>query len=489
MKKVSDRIGLCIVVLLLAPLVIANAEAQQAAIEVRPMDVTVLWGAEAELHGNIEHSGRDETQAEKPYLWSEGWTGLDDYYVWKLQVPEAGEYKVAITYACLGEPGSKFEITAGDSKVTGTVNKTAGWLPSWGEDYTSFEEVPINGTLHLPRGPVDMTLRATTKPERGEVMRLYSVELTPLAAVGLIAAAKERAINMRASTDWFVDAKYGVTFHWNTGTKPRRGPAKPYCDAVRDFDVNAFAEMVEGTGAGYVLFTMPGHHSRFPAPIKAIEKILPGTTCERDLIEDLANALNPRGVKLMLYYPGGRARGEFGEASGYTKEDKTEYHNNFCNILSEIGERYGDKVSGYWFDFCPFNVSHHFERLYKATKVGNPDRIVAWNSWVQRQPSYFQEYWAGEMATLGIVPEPDHYKDLQGHAWIIVDNDGGWGHGKLDSDIDPPLETDQHLIDFVKACNAKNVVVSMNVGIYQDGTISPATFKQLQALREAVKGK
>ena len=294
---------------------------------------------------------------------------------------------------------------------------------------------------------------------------------------------------MRASTDWFVAAKYGVTFHWNVGTKPKRGPQKPYPEAVRDFDVNAFGDMVEETGAGYVIFTMPGHHSFFPAPIKTIEKIMPGSTCQRDLIADIADVLHKRDIKLILYYPGGRTRGKFGEASGYTKKDKTQYHNNFCDILSEMGRRYGNKVAGYWFDFCPFNVSHHFERFFRAVKMGNRDCIIAWNSWVQRKPSDFQEYWAGEMATLGVVPQKEHYKDLQPHAWIIIDNKGRWGHGKLNPDIGPPVQTDQQLIDYVKACNAKGVVVSMNVGIYQDGTISPATAHQLRALREAIKGK
>ncbi len=39
-----------------------------------------------------------------------------------------------------------------------------------------------------------------------------------------------------------------------------------------------------------------------PAPIKAIDDILPGRTSERDLIGELANALDKRGVKLIIYY-------------------------------------------------------------------------------------------------------------------------------------------------------------------------------------------
>jgi len=93
------------------------------------------------------------------------------------------------------------------------------------------------------------------------------------------------------------------------------------------------------------------------------------------------------------------------------------------------------------------------------------------------------------MGNLRAVPEAKYYKNLQPHAWIIMDGDRKWIHGELDTDIGPPQQTDAQLIDYVKACNAQHVVVSMNVGIYQDGTISPATFKQLQALRKAIRGK
>ncbi|MCZ6679304.1 MAG: hypothetical protein O7E52_18900 [Candidatus Poribacteria bacterium] len=41
-------------------------------------------------------------------------------------------------------------------------------------------------------------------------MRLYTLELTPLATTDMIAAASERARKMRANTDWFVAAKYGT---------------------------------------------------------------------------------------------------------------------------------------------------------------------------------------------------------------------------------------------------------------------------------------
>ena len=42
---------------------------------------------------------------------------------WKVNAPEPGGYEVALCYAAHFD-GPKFEVTAGDSKITGTVHKT-----------------------------------------------------------------------------------------------------------------------------------------------------------------------------------------------------------------------------------------------------------------------------------------------------------------------------------------------------------------------------
>ncbi|GAH68385.1 unnamed protein product, partial [marine sediment metagenome] len=134
-----------------------------------------------------------------------------------------------------------------------------------------------------------------------------------------------------------------------------------------------------------------------------------------------------------------------------------------------------------------FNVSHHFEPLYLAAKTGNPDRIVAWNSWITRKPSDFQEYWAGEVAGALILPDAECFGDLQPHVLIYLDDH--WGHYEPDTDIRAPLFMTHTLVDYVKACIARKVVASLNLGIYQDGTISPATLEQMQVLRKAIRGE
>lgn len=67
--------------------------------------------------------------------------------------------------------------------------------------------------------------------------------------------------------------------------------------------------------------------------------------------------------------------------------------------------------------------------------------------------------------------------------------DDPWQHGYPNTDIAPPLFTTQQLIDYVKACVAQKLVITMNMGITQDCQVSPATLEQMKALRQAIRGK
>ena len=156
----------------------------------------------------------------------------------------------------------------------------------------------------------------------------------------------------------------------------------------------------------------------------------------------------------------------------------------FSQLLRHIrgNRRYGSKVAGYWFDFCPFNVSHRFEPLYAAAKTGNPDRIVAWNSWLNRKPSDFQDYWAGEVGEFLALPAPEHHDDLQPHVWFFLDDE--WTHEEPDTDIPSPLYRTADLIDHIKTAGERRIPMSMNVGVYQDGTVSKATMQQLLEIRK-----
>jgi accessory colonization factor AcfC len=58
----------------------------------------------------------------------------------------------------------------------------------------------------------------------------------------------------------------------------------------------------------------------------------------------------------------------------------------------------------------------------------------------------------------------------------------------MDTPIRSPLFRDSQLIGFVRECNRKGASVTMNIGVYQDGSASPETIEQLAAVRKSIRG-
>ena len=93
----------------------------------------------------------------------------------------------------------------------------------------------------------------------------------------------------RANTDWLSKCRFGIGVHWTAQTVPRRGPPRAFQEAVDRFDIDGFIRAVEYAGADYVLFTATHALQMLPAPHPALDSILPGRTCKRDLIRELAD--------------------------------------------------------------------------------------------------------------------------------------------------------------------------------------------------------
>jgi hypothetical protein len=87
--------------------------------------------------------------------------------------------------------------------------------------------------------------------------------------------------------------------------------------------------------------------------------VLPGRTSKRDLVADLADALGHRGMKLMLYYHLGASNdAEWMQATGAYETDTSKLFGNWEAIISEAGNRYKDRLAGWWFDDGSTGGSH-----------------------------------------------------------------------------------------------------------------------------------
>jgi hypothetical protein len=97
----------------------------------------------------------------------------------------------------------------------------------------------------------------------------------------------------------------------------------------------------------------------------------------------------------------------------------------------------------------------------------------------------WQDYWAGEVYTPSTVPsntiiQNGPGKGLPFHSLIVLEND--WVHDKENTPIAPPRLTAAQLIPYIASCSSKGPV-TINLGIYQDGTIGEMAMAEMEKIR------
>jgi len=310
----------------------------------------------------------------------------------------------------------------------------------------------------------------------------------------------------RANTDWLAQCRYGIGVHWTAQTVPRRGAPLPFAAAVDRFDVPKFIAALEHAGAEYLLFTATHALQMLPAPHPVIDRLLPGRTCRRDLLAELAAGLAARGRPLLVYYNhscNGKDDPAWRQAVGYDGLDKNVLARNLMDIVGVLGERYGDRVKAWWFD-SPYSLDARgpvktvttdlagfqfpWEQFTAAAKRGYADRLVTYNAGLGQSYLYttHQDYRAGEMLKLRGPPQARYLDNgLQWFGWTCLD-DRGWVHRKLNSEIPQPMYRDEDVLAFVRTCVARQAPMTFNVGIYQDSTMAPASVELLHRVGVAL---
>jgi alpha-L-fucosidase len=108
----------------------------------------------------------------------------------------------------------------------------------------------------------------------------------------------------KPSAEAFRSMRYGLFSHvvYSLTISPDAGRSYKSLDEFADgFDVKAYADQVKSMGVEYVFFTA-WHRAMYNlGPNAALEKWLPGHTAKRDVIAEVAEALNERGIKLIIY--------------------------------------------------------------------------------------------------------------------------------------------------------------------------------------------
>ena len=384
--------------------------------------VNVLMADRAKRSGmrNVTVWGKPEGRA-----WVENWQRPENSFQWLVEAAEAGRYEVSV----LAEGSAQAEA----------------------------EIVSEGGTCHIPLAQglgQAHPARTAARPQGAKHNHSAAAEArqreAQVAGTDQPCRPRRHSSPHRATPrlkQWLRDAKYGIMFQWGGWGYPQHGPKKPWPKMIDDFDVDAFARMADDTGAGYVIWSVTWCSYHFPAPIKAIDRITPGHTSQRDLVGDLADALAKRNIKLLLYYHEGHAENDWWPKNwDYADtERKEKFVNNFCDVMTEVGQRYGKKISGWFLDDGMLFYPAPFERITRALKAGNPDRLVSYNSWILPRLTEFQEVYMGEgfegsaatpVGGDGIFPTGPQ-KGLFAHGMFILDGPD-WGINHPETKINQP---------------------------------------------------
>jgi len=278
--------------------------------------------------------------------------------------------------------------------------------------------------------------------------------------LGLTWTAQAELFN--PNTDWFSRAKYGVFVHFLPS-------GKPGLEQVERFDVRALAKQLEEMGAGYLVLTLGQNSGYFNSPNAAYEKrtgYAPGERCAaRDLPLDLYQALQPKGIRLLLYLPcqtpneDTRAQKAFGLPQG-TQDQPIDlaFAERWSEVIQEWADRYGEKVSGWWFDGGYEHI--HFNdaiaaRYAAAVKHGNPKAIVTFNPGVKVvRWTKAEDYTAGELnEPLQVIPTERWLQGSQWHALTYLGDNWGRRNTRF---------TDDQWIEWARNVTAKQAVLTQH---------------------------
>ena len=343
-----------------------------------------------------------------------------------------------------------------------------------------------------------------------------------------------------SSERWLPKCGFGLMFHYEAFAKH---DSRSFNQAVDSFDVDAFASNVKSTHVGYVIFVVGQHWGRYCSPNKAYERLLGVEngvwTSKRDLVKEIAESLQARDIRLVLYMTArapmrhyeiiealgdtlpsidGKPAGPGVDTMSHPKKIKgflrsenqppnPTFLKNWGEVCGEWSQRYGDLVSGWWFDGYKMEMKESYEALMRETHnidswvdavlSGNPKAELAFNAGAHPILSLCtrgrlcprQTFTSGEnhhflsrtKKGFGKALTPRNFPAPSGVVWhLLLPVGDGWGAGTASRFTLPELKARIDLI------NAEGGVVTLDVPVDAKGKMPPSILKTLRGLGEDV---
>jgi hypothetical protein len=425
------------------------------------------------------------------HFWISNFNDPYHYLKWNVSLESGAAYRVHAKLSSGAVVPLKLSVEGG-AEVLNFSTRNVGW-----------DQLDA-GIIQIPAGTSTLALRRdTSATDNVEIVSLELIRESDRPAY------EQRVADFRADTTWLSQAKYGLMTQYGAWGYPANGPRKSLEDFANGFDVPAFVSKIKLSGAGYLVWSLTWWEFRMLAPIQAVDDIVGNgaRTSSRDLIGELAAALHAEGIRFVLYHHTGHDSHlgynstDWWTAQGWPDQeftargsgDRSTFFNNWVNVITEIGNRYGDHLDGFFFDDGMVFYPAPFERLGQAAKAGNPDRLVSYNPWIITRNTDFQEVEFGEgshgEARFGSAPEGGNgiytdgpHKGLLQHGMFTMEQD--WGIKAANEPINTQI-TPAQAIGWVQDASSRRVPLSFNMMFWEDQSHSLASMNVLTALKAA----
>jgi len=306
-------------------------------------------------------------------------------------------------------------------------------------------------------------------------------------------------------TVWMKEAQWGVMTHYLADWMARQYTidmnVEKWNEMVDSFDVEGLAEQIHSTGAGYLILTVGQNSGYTLSPNTTYDRLVgvqPSKCSRRDLILDMAKALQKYNIKLIAYLPSGapgRDRAAV-EALGYHPgpHRNREFQLKWEQVIREWSLRWGEHVAGWWFDGCywPNAMYRHpdapnFESFAAAARAGNPRSVIAFSRGViDRVLSItpHEDYMGGEIdeietSRLWRIEADGRVDGARVHKLSYLGQKWGAGEPRYEDLEAVVIPWTRRIID-VGGC------VTWDVPIRPDGLIPELYLNQLKTIGKAV---
>lgn len=423
------------------------------------------------------------------HFWVNGFSTSAQSVTWSVSTTTATSYRVSLL-ANLGS-GSKLTLASSGGETKTLTTTAGGWTRTDG------------GDIALPAGTSTLTLSHTS----GSGNQIKSIELVPSGAwadyQARITAFKKASEATRVELS---ESGLGLMFQYGGWSYPATGSNPDLETHTNTFDVKAFADLVQQAGVKHVIWSITWWNYTMQAPISAVDNIVGNgdRTASRDLIGELADEFDKRGIMFFLYYHIGQDEHlgyestDFWRLQQFPKSftptglgDRSLTLNNWKTIVTQIGERYGTKLDGWFFDDGLIYYPANFEELGKAARAGNPARIVSWNAWIVADYTQFQDVAFGEEGCTNLPGAGS--PAVGGNGMIQAGKDAGllqhcmqrmeqdWGVRSANQPI-TTQQTAASLQCSVSDRLARNGAVSLNLMMYYPGVPSSTSLAEVKKL-------